>query len=69
MKVGDLVKFRLHVLHKNWGSEWFWKTLICHVTGAEYDCDDGAFYEVTDALGEVHLVAACDLELLDSGDA
>tara|TARA_Y100001972_G_scaffold85469_1_gene104571 strand:+ start:233 stop:442 length:210 start_codon:yes stop_codon:yes gene_type:complete len=69
VKVGDLVKFKLLVSHKNWGSEWHWKPFIGHVTGAEYDCDYGAYYEVTDALGEVHLVAACDLEPLESGDA
>ena len=65
MKVGDLVKFKLLVLHNGWGSEWWWKTFIGHVTGAEYHCDDGAFYEVTDASGEVYLVAATDLEPLD----
>ena len=69
MKVGDLVKFRMLVLHKNWGSEWYWKAFIGHITGAEYDCDDGAYYEVTDSLGEVHLVASSDLEPLDSDSA
>ena len=60
------MKFGLLVLHKNWGSEWFWKTLIGHVTGAEYDCDDGALR--SHGFGE-SFSCACDLELLDSGDA
>ena len=68
-KVGDLVKFKVLILHKGWGSEWQWKMCIGHITGSDYDRDDGSYYEVTDSFGEIHLVSTSDVKLLDGDNA
>jgi hypothetical protein len=66
VEIGDLVKFKMLVLHKGWGSEWQWKMCIGHITGADYSTGREVFYEITDSLGERHMVPVKDIQILET---